>query len=602
MLTFVIGAERAERLSVEDAAVTSLAITTTGLGFFVGCCTLVFAWDLFPPPLRVVTFLSIVLFALVGPIYRWLVPLWDGFTSLAHHSIPAALVMSCGFAAVYAGGLWPLAAIYAPVVPLLSVMICGARAAVGWTLVMGSFLFSAIAFGPVGLDLAPPPPRMALLGSLTLIVPVLLSMLLHRSVWVGAVANERELRAQVTRQIGTQRDLDKRLSEHERTESLSLMAGRIAHDLNNFLTSVSGNASLAKDQLSAGQLESVTASLIGIEQAALEAGELSRQLLDYSGKRHLTMAGIHVNKRMETALVLARAAIPGAVIVNVEYRSEAWIQGDPTQFDQIVVNLIRNAAQSYPEEADEKPINVCVEITNLKEARACAGDVLLQPGSYVRLSVEDHGLGIPADIRARIFEPFVSTKPNGKGLGLASVSGIVQAHGGGIEVESTPGRGTIFKIYVPLSEAEHKAVEPIITTDLVPVVEVPLGAVLIADDQAEVRQVLGRFVERLGFTPIFENNGADALQVILEAQHRLAAAVLDISMPRLDGGTVLKEIRRQGLTLPVVLVSGYANSESSAGIFSDPNATFLQKPFSARALSEVFAAFGVGVGEVEKAG
>ena len=592
LLTLVIGSDRAQRMPPDQSAAAFLALATAGLGFVGVLATVLFAWDIFTQPLRIVILCSLVLFGAVWPVYRWVVPRWSAAATVAHHLIPAGMFVSCGFAAVYAAGQLPLAAIYSPAIPLLSVMICGTRGAITWSGLMGMMLLAGLVFGPLGSQLPEPPPAMALLGGLTVLIPTLLSMLLHRSVWAQAVENERQLRESLATAHVRQRDLDKRLSQHERTESLTLMAGRVAHDLNNFLTSVNGNAGLARHQLETGQADAAADSVAAIDQAAQTASELARQLLNYSGNRHLTLAGVDLGVRVENTMVLARAAVPDTVRIEIDCSQGVWVHGDPTQIDQVVVNLVRNAAAAYGEQVADKAVRISVSKLTLDDAKVCALETILAPGDYASLTIQDFGSGISDEVRSRMFEPFYSTNPDGQGLGLASVSGIVKGHGGGVEVSSNVRQGTTVRVYLPLQEAPEQSIAEV-TAELTGNSRLASEFVLVADDQAEVRKVLGRLVSRAGLVPVYAVDGQEALELLCQPDAQFALAVLDISMPRLDGLSVLKSLRDREIEMPVLLVSGYANADSSSSVFSDGHALFLQKPFSAQAFNEALTQLGL---------
>ena len=580
-------------MTVENPQIRTLVLATSVLGFVCAGVTLLFAWQMFSWELRLVTVISAALFGVVWPLYRFVVPHHAWVANIANQCLPGALFVSCGFAAVYAAGQLPLAAIYAPAIPLLSVMICGTMSAVVWSTLMLLAFGAGLVFGPLAPELVTPKPQMALIGGMVVLIPTLICLILHRSIWAEAVQNERKLRNQLAMQHAHQRDLDKRLSEHARAESLALMAGRIAHDLNNFLTSVSGNASLAALQLKDGDGAGVAESVQAIEVAAADAGELARQLLDYSGKRQLTLKKFSLGDRVKNAIVLARAAIPATVSVDLNIGADVQIEGDPIQIDQVVVNLVRNAAESYEGVGTPPRVEVVVN-ARWCDAHTCFSGNRLPSGAYAELLVKDQGVGIGEFVQDRIFEPFYTSKQNGKGLGLASVWGIVEAHGGGISVSTQPGVGTTFAVLIPkvdpaLTIAPPRTVELAVTSNS------SFDVVLIADDQPEVRSVVGRLVARLGFKPQYASDGVEALS-ILESDHpKFAALVLDVVMPTLDGVSVVKTMRQQSLDLPVVLISGYSNADAAADVMGDPRVVFLQKPFSAQMLTEAFSTLNVAV-------
>ena len=342
-------------------------MATSLLGTLAASSTLLFARSAFPDALVVVTLISLAMFASVFPIYRLVVPRLPEAAPVANNLVPAALVVACGFAAVYVGGVLPLASIYSSAIPLLSVMTCSVRMSVVWSFTMALCLGIGIFRGPQ-IVVEAPPPWLALAGGITVLLPTLASMLLHRKVWDDAVTREREATERQRQQHQEQRALDKRLSENERSESLSLMAGRVAHDLNNFLTSIGGHAALGREELAENDTVAVAESLALIQKAADDAGRLSAHLLDYTGKRHLTLVSLDLRARINGAVSLAQASVDGRSEVSISCEHPVWVQGDPTQIDQVVVNLIRNAIQSYETSTSEHGRPVFLELDELTTA------------------------------------------------------------------------------------------------------------------------------------------------------------------------------------------------------------------------------------------
>ena len=419
---------------------------------------------------------------------------------------------------------------------------------------------------------------MSLVGGITVLIPTLISLLLHRQIWTEALTNERLAAARLHQQHNEQRALDKRLSEHERSESLSLMAGRVAHDLNNFLTAISGNAALARLEIEDDRADNALRHVGAVEAAARSAEQLSRSLLDYTGKQKLTLQEVPLHDRLQTSIVLAQASLEGGSKISVETDSDVWIEGDPTQIDQVVVNLVRNADQSYAEADSARAPQLRARPSRCPELErrdSCdQPEVGLPAGSYARLSVSDGGRGIPQEHKDRIFDPFFTDRDHGKGLGLASVLGIVEAHGGGIQVDSEPGYGTEVTVLFPASPtAEAKKLRA----------ETPSSSghtssqLLVADDQDAVREVIGRMAERLGFEVAVAHDGEEALELAKDLE-LYAGAIVDVAMPRRDGYGVLEVLRERSPDFPVVLISGYSTESERDRQATDPHMRFLQNP------------------------
>ena len=562
-----------------------LALITSILGFLAALITLLFSWNIFPWPVKTVACISLLLFGVVLPLYRWGAPHSAKLTTIANHCIPAALFLACGFAAVYMGGYAPLAATYAAAIPLLSVMICGTRGAIVWSGAMLLALIAGILFGPLAPNPQPVAPWFGLAGGMVMLVPTLISMLMHRSIWANAVRREKFAQMQLTQQFQREQTLARKLADSDRAQGLTLMAGRIAHDLNNFLVSVGGNAEFAKLRLQQGDFAGVDESMRAIEIAAADAGELARQLLNYSGDRPVTMERVILNERVAEAVALAQAVVAPGTLIETELPDDMLrVDGDPTQLNQVMINLLRNAAQAYdalPNPQEPRVVHIGLsDRTLFKEAASVSGREI-KPGAYACISVTDEGCGFPEGQIERAFEPFVSNFADGTGLGLSSVAGIVDAHGGGIVVESKIGQGSCVYVYLP--KASSKVVD---LPDSSAKQAAPRRRALVVDDQAAVRQVVGSLLEQLDFEPLYACDGAEGLNRWVAERPAVSVLIVDVSMPELSGTEMLESVRAKDPHVPVVLISGYAGAANVAAFTEDPNTEFLQKPFSARALSD----------------
>jgi CheY-like chemotaxis protein len=208
----------------------------------------------------------------------------------------------------------------------------------------------------------------------------------------------------------------------------------------------------------------------------------------------------------------------------------------------------------------------------------------LLPGKYVGLEVSDTGCGMDAETRSRIFESFFTTKFTGRGLGLSAVVGIVKGHGGAIHVETEPGKGTTFRLLFPPTEA--MAAAPVVKS------KVPLrgsGTILVADDEDSVRNLAVLILKVLGFQTIEAKDGQEAVDMVQRHRQEIQAAIIDLTMPRLDGRQAVAEIRRLMPDLPVVIASGYTSAEIHPLFGDDPLVKFLQKPFTKGDVTERLA-------------
>lgn len=370
-----------------------------------------------------------------------------------------------------------------------------------------------------------------------------------------------------------------RLEEQVRTaqklESLGVLAGGIAHDFNNLLVGVIGNAEMALD---ADIPAAVRESLEGIRSAGGRAADLVRQMLAYSGRTLATLRSIDVEAALRESMPLLRAAIGHRIELDLDGALGAPpVEADPAQIQQMAMNLIVNAAESF---GDRTGV-VRVRIRSLQAGPGFFEGAIFRErspeGAYVAIEVEDGGCGIAETELPRVFDPFFSTKFTGRGLGLPVVLGIVRAHRGNIRICSTLGRGTCVTVYLPAAEVGRT---------VAPAPNLPTvaswkgsGLILVIDDEDLVRDVARRMIERLGFQTIAAGDGVEGIRLFRERADEIRAIVLDLTMPRMDGEAALREIRAIRRDVPVILASGFTEWDVSASLRNDPAVLFLQKPF-----------------------
>jgi PAS domain S-box-containing protein len=369
---------------------------------------------------------------------------------------------------------------------------------------------------------------------------------------------------------------ERNLLETHKLESLGVLAGGIAHDFNNLLTGILGNTELVllstpADSPSVPHLEQVI-------RATERAAELCRQMLAYAGKGRLVVEpldlGVLVNdttRRLKMTLS-KKATLTVCLAPNLPA-----VRGDATQLRQVLMNLVTNANEAL--EGSEGLIAITTRLRRVDRTVLAEAHLGLDraEGEYLCLEVGDTGCGMDEATRARIFEPFFTTKFTGRGLGLAAVLGIVRGHGGLLRVSSRPGQGSTFQLFFPPCAEVARPVPPAAP-------EPPWrghGTVLLVDDEETVRDALASDCWHLGFDVLHAGDGWEALRVL--ARHgteRIGVVLLDWTMPRLDGGATLREIRQLAPDLPVVVMSAYSEQEL-ADHFADQNvAGFLPKPFT----------------------
>jgi PAS domain S-box-containing protein len=347
--------------------------------------------------------------------------------------------------------------------------------------------------------------------------------------------------------------LEDQLRNAQKIEAIGTLAAGVAHDFNNIIGTIAGNAALAQQDVGPGH--TALESLDEIYKASQRARHLVQQILTFSRKQPLQLVNQPLRPLVEESVRLLRATLPAGVDLATAFGEvSARVLADSTQVQQIVLNLCTNAWHALHERSGR--IEVGLEEMQLG---AAAVSLLpdLKPGPHVRLRVSDNGKGMDAAIQERIFEPFFTTKPvgQGTGLGLAAVHGIVKTHNGAIALESAPGRGTTFWVYFPVVAAPHDA------TQAAPLPPKSLQGggehVLYLDDDESLVFLVMRMLNRLGYRTSGYTDARLALNAVRADPRDFDIAVTDFNMPGLSGLDVAMELSRIRPDLPVVITSGY---------------------------------------------
>ncbi len=380
--------------------------------------------------------------------------------------------------------------------------------------------------------------------------------------------------------IHERRIAGERLRETQRLESLGILAGGIAHDFNNLLMGVLGNVSLLLGDLSEDSPMRATAR--DIETAARRAADLTRQLLAYSGKGRFVVERLDLSRMVEeSGQLLATITSKKATLQYHLARALPPVEGDATQLRQVVMNLLTNASDALGDQPGTVTVTTGLERLDASWAAGAFHAGEPAPGPHVFVEVQDTGAGMEAAMLPRIFDPFFTTKFHGRGLGLAAVLGIMRGHRGAIRVETAPGRGTTFRLYLPARDGVAPQVEVAPAGGLVPDGSVAGLTVLVVDDEAIVREVARRTLERGGYRVRQAEDGRRALQILAEPGIAIHAVLLDLTMPELSGEETFALIREQWPRLPVILSSGYT-AEADGNWFEARGFTgFIQKPYAA---------------------
>ncbi len=376
--------------------------------------------------------------------------------------------------------------------------------------------------------------------------------------------------------------IENQMRRAQKLEALGTLAGGIAHDFNNLLQGILGNASLLCSSLEPGTREMVSAGMI--RTAAERSAELCAQMLDYAGISPMGLELLDVEGLVSELTPLLKASLPGGAYLEVERRGDLPpVKGNASQIRQIIMNLAVNGAEAIHGQG-----RVIIR-TGLRTMERCDfADSLIEDspesGEFVYLQVEDHGTGITQDTMTRIFDPFFSTKRTGRGLGLAAVLGIVRGHSGGLTVDSEPGRGSVFTVYLPAAEGTASPDAPS-QGDGSPG-DLSGTRIMVVDDEEIVRDTVCAILESAGSRPVPLPGGAEALAALQEKEYPFDLMVLDLTMPGLSGVDVFNAMEEMGVHLPVLIISGYSREKLSSLFAGHSPGGFLQKPFKPKDLVE----------------
>ncbi len=372
------------------------------------------------------------------------------------------------------------------------------------------------------------------------------------------------------------RDLRARIQHSQKLESLGVLAGAVAHDFNNFLTGILGNAGMVLRKLPEGS--DCRPLLEEIERAAQFAAALSKQMLAYTGKEAATSLPFDLKALIEEMAPLLRISVSKKAALRLELADELpAVEGDPSQIRQVIMNLITNASEALGSGSGYVTLAAGILEADREYLADADGGGDLPEGPCVYLEVSDTGCGMDAATQSRLYDPAFTTKNPGRGLGLAAVQGIVRDHGGAIKLDSVAGRGTTIKVLFAASDAMpfREPREPS-HEDLWD----HRGTILVVDDEEIIREVAKNILEEFGYDVLIANDGRKALEVFRQNAAEINAVLLDLSMPELDGAEAFLELRRIRPDVRVILSSGFDNNDSAIDRFmTEEGVGFIQKPY-----------------------
>jgi DNA-binding response OmpR family regulator len=369
--------------------------------------------------------------------------------------------------------------------------------------------------------------------------------------------------------------LEAELFRVQRMESIGLLAGGIAHDLNNILAPILMAAELIESRTPDDSTRQTTET---IRTNAQRGAALVRQILGFARGKGEGHGEVRVNHLINDMIDFVEQTFPKAIQSERAYDKDLRaVIGDATQLYQVLLNLCVNARDAMSEGG-----RLRIEGRNVAQTEVPAE---LPAGDYVVITVSDTGAGIPAEIRDRIFDPLFTTKPEGRGtgLGLATVTRIVQNHRGTIQVSSQPGQGTTFNVYLPA------AAESQIGTTVEPELNAPLSGrgelILIADDELAIREMTRQALESLNYSVVTATDGRDALTLFNRHAENIQAVITDVNMPRRDGLSVIEALHLTNLRIPCIVTSGQLDTAKVKRDCDAKGAIFLPKPFTIEQIS-----------------
>ena len=382
----------------------------------------------------------------------------------------------------------------------------------------------------------------------------------------------------IKQDISAQKEMESQVARTQRLESIGLLAGGIAHDLNNVLAPIL----MAMDLFKLRYTDPADQARFEMVRKSAERGAgIVRQVLTFArgvGGERMSLRPAHIVKEVRNLL---QETLPRNIEIEFNLSEHLpCIVGDPTQLHQVLLNLCVNARDAMPQGG---VLTITAGRLSCPEQSITRSGLVLQPGDYVSICVRDTGTGIPPEILERVFEPFFTTKPRGAGtgLGLSTVLGIIRGHGGGLEVESDPGSGTAMSVILPV---DVNATPTALHSERPANLSGDGRIILVVDDEEAIRAVTGMALDLQGFIHVDATDGREALDIFERDPERFAAVILDQMMPRMAGDEVARRMKERRPDLPIILISGLLVDSEAGEKAHEPAArhgdVVLRKPFA----------------------
>jgi PAS domain S-box-containing protein len=386
------------------------------------------------------------------------------------------------------------------------------------------------------------------------------------------------IRADITQK----KNSESALLQAQKLESIGVLAGGIAHDFNNILTGVLGYAELANFSLT--DEHPAHTHLQQIETAALKAADLTRQLLAYAGKGRYILEDVNLNVMIQEMTPLLSVNISKKAVIRYDLApSLPPITADTSQIQQVVMNLVTNAFEAIGND-NNGVITIRTGVQNLDDfyVSSLTPILPLEPGRFVMLEVADTGCGMSADVMGRIFDPFFTTKFTGRGLGLSAMLGILRSHKGSIKIYSETGKGSTFKVFLPVvhGKTETPAKAPVKSQWS------GKGTILVVDDEPFARSVARAMSESVGLRVVEASDGQEGVEIFRKMHAEIDLVLMDLTMPQMDGRQAFEVMHAVASEVPVILSSGYSEQEAIGDFAGRGLVGFLPKPYQVEKFRE----------------
>jgi PAS domain S-box-containing protein len=373
--------------------------------------------------------------------------------------------------------------------------------------------------------------------------------------------------------------MENQLIQSQKAEALGTLAGGIAHDFNNLLAAIIGYAELAKIHID--NKDKAIREINEVLKASDKAKNLVNQILTFSRKTRIDYTPVELYSAITDSLKMLRSVIPADIEIRQSLEEKVIVMSEPTQIHQIIMNLSINAAQAMEREGGVLAIN----LSSVNLGNDDAAHLELNPGYYAKITVSDTGMGMPGEIRDRIFLPYFTTKEKGRGtgLGLAVIHGIVKKHEGTIVCQSTPGKGTVFDIYLP----EVKTISEIPSRPHDEQIITGKGTILFVDDEPSLAAIASEMLKTLGYNVISETSSVKAFEIFMEKPDTFDLVITDMTMPVMTGDRLAEKLMSVRGDLPVIICTGYSERLSDERINELGIRRLCMKPIELKTMAEI---------------